>query len=103
VLLRGRAEVRVHPSDGRPVFVSVASGGPGDGWRSELAFLALVGALARPDRAAAARVVGLWPEAGYRLAVEIDEAALADAVDRVIDAVATTTDMRAGAAEADVA
>ena len=103
VLLRGRAEARVRPSGARPAFVSVASGCPGDSWRSELAFLALVAGLAAPERPVASRVVGLWPEAGYRLAVEIDETALADAVDRVVDAVAVTGEVRAPAPVADVA
>jgi hypothetical protein len=103
VLLRGRAEARIGPSGARPTFMSVASGGPGDGWRSELAFLALVAGLAAPEHQAPHRVVGLWPEAGYRLAVEIDEAALGVAVDRVVDAVAVTADARAPAPMADVA
>jgi len=103
VSLRGRAEARIRPPGTRPVFLSVASGCPADGWRSELAFLALVAALAAPERQAASRVVGLWPEAGYRLAVEIDEIVLADAVDRVVDAVAVTVDVRALEPVADVA
>lgn len=103
VVLRGRTEARIGPLGARPVFVSVASGCPGDGWRSELGFLALVAALAAPERLVASRVVGLWPEAGYRLAVEIDETALVAGVDRVVDAVAVTADARATAPVADVA
>lgn len=103
VLLRGRAEARIRPPGTRPAFVSVVSGCPGDGWRSELAFLALVAALASPERPVASRVVGLWPEVGYRMAIEIDEAALADAVDRVVDAVAVTADVRFPTPVADVA
>ena len=94
VALRGRAEARIGVPTARPTFLTVASGGPGDAWRSELAFLALVAVLAAPEEAPPSRVVGLWPEAGYRLAVEIDESALVDAVDRVIDAVAVTVDVR---------
>ena len=103
VVLRGRTEARIGLPSARPTFLSVASGGPGDGWRSELAFMALVAVLAAPERPAPSRVVGLWPEAGYRLAVEIDEAALFDAVDRVIDAVAVTAEVRASQPGADMA
>ena len=39
------------------------------------------------------RVVGLWPEAGARRTVDVDEATLAGAVDRVVDTVAVTTDV----------
>jgi hypothetical protein len=78
--------------------VSVASGCPGDGWRDELAFLALVAALAVPDGPVVSRVVGLWPESGFRLAVDVDEAALSGAVDRVVDAVAVTAEVRSDAA-----
>jgi len=90
--LKGRAEVRVGSAADRPALVSVASGCPGDGWRDELAFLALVAALAGPGHPAVSRVVGLWPESGYRLVVDVDESALTGAVDRVVDAVAVTAD-----------
>jgi len=103
VHLRGRVEARVHPSDVRPSLVSVVSGRPGDGWREELAYLALVAALAAPDVSVAARVVGLWPEAAIRLAVEVDEEALIGAADRVVDAVAVTADIRCALPESDVA
>jgi len=103
VVLRGRSEARIGLPTGRPTLLSVASGGPGDGWRSEMAFMALVAVLAAPGRPAPARVVGLWPDAGYRLAVEIDEAALFDAVDCVIDAVAVTAEVRASHPGTDVA
>ena len=99
--MRGRTEARIGPLGARPALVSVASGCPGDGWRSELGFLALVAALAAPERPAASRVVGLWPDAGYRLAVEIDELALVAAVDRVVDTVAVTAEVRATAPVAD--
>jgi len=88
--LRGRSEVRVGSPPDRPSLVSVASGCPGDGWRDELAFLALVSALADPGRPAVSRVIGLWPESGYRLVVDVDGTTLAGAVDRVVDAVAVS-------------
>ncbi|HEY4927702.1 MAG TPA: hypothetical protein VIH95_01020 [Acidimicrobiales bacterium] len=94
VHLKGRVEARVRRHGARPSLLSVASGCPGNGWRDELAFLALIGALAVPDRPVASRVVGLWPESGFRLAVEVDEAALSGAVDRVVDAVAMCADVR---------
>ncbi len=90
--LKGRVEARIRRSGGRPTLVSVASGRPGDGWRDELAFLALAGVLGAPDGPVAARVVGLWPEPGLRLAVEVDEDALTCAVDRVVNTVAVTAD-----------
>ena len=62
-----------------------------------------MGALATPDRAVASRVVGLWPESGFRLAVEVDEAALYGAVDRVVDTVAVVSDVRNAASVPDVA
>ncbi len=103
VHLRGRVEARVHPSDVRPSLVSVVWGRPGDGWRQELAYLALVAALASPDVPVAARVVGLWPEAAIRLAVEVDEESLVGAADRVVDAVAVTADIRCALPESVVA
>ena len=56
-----------------------------------------------PTGPVAARVVGLWPDAGFRLAVEVDEAVLAGAVDRVVDAVAVTADVRTAPCTAEVA
>ncbi|HZM54753.1 MAG TPA: hypothetical protein VFC03_06970 [Acidimicrobiales bacterium] len=94
VHLKGRCEVRLHLGGTRRSLVSVASGRPGDGWRDELAYVALVATLSAPDRTAA-RVVGLWPDAGFRLAVEVDEAVLTGAFDRVVDAVAVTAGVRA--------
>ena len=93
VHLKGRVEARVWAA-GRPSLVSVASGSPGDGWREELAFVALTGIVSAPDRPVAARVVGLWPEPGLRLAVEVDEESLSAAADRVVDAVAVSVEMR---------
>jgi hypothetical protein len=103
VHLRARVEARVGRPHGRPSLLSVVSGRPGDGWRDELAYLALVGAVAAPDRPVASRVVGLWPESGFRLAVEVDEAALCGAVDRVVDTVAVVSDVRTAASVPDVA
>jgi len=103
VHLKGRVEARVRPDRGRSSLVSVASGRPGDGWRDELAYLALVAALGAEDLPVVSRVVGLWPECGYRLVVEIDEAALTGAVDRVVDTVAAMTDVRNSAPAAEVA
>jgi hypothetical protein len=103
VHLKARVEARVCRYGQRPSLLSVASGRPGDGWRDELAYLAMVGALAAPDRPVASRVVGLWPESGFRLAVEVDEATLSGAVDRVIDAVAVAADVRAAGTVSDVA
>lgn len=103
VHLKGRSEARLHVGGSLRSLVSVASGRPGDGWRDELAFVALVAALSGPDRTAAARVVGLWPDSGLRLAVEVDEAVLTSAVDRVVDAVAVTADVRASAPATEVA
>ena len=94
VNLKGRVEARIRPSGGRPTLVSMASGQPGDGWRDELAFLALAGVLGAPECPVAGRVVGLWPESGLRLAVEVGENALISAVDRVIDAVTVTAAAR---------
>jgi hypothetical protein len=96
--LKGRTEVRVRSSTGRPTLVSVASGCPGDGWRDELAFPALVAALAGPGTPVVSRVVGLWPESGFRLAVDIDEVALCGAVERVVDAVAVIAEVQSAGA-----
>jgi hypothetical protein len=99
VRLRGRSEARIAVAgpDGRPaggpVLLSVAGGRPGDGWRRELAFLALVAGLAFPARPVPTRVVGLWPESGDLQAVDVDDAALSGAVDRVVDTVAVTADV----------
>ncbi len=103
VRLKGRSEVRVPTRGGRVSLVSISQGCPRDGWREELAFLALVAVLAGPDRPVPSRVVGLWPQSGYRLAVEIDEAALVGAVERVVDAVAVTAGFQARAATVEVA
>ena len=71
--------------------VSVASGRPGDGWRDELAY---GGPGGRPVRCRSGRHRRGWsacgPTWGFRLAVEVDEAVLSGAVDRVVDAMAVT-------------
>jgi len=99
VRLKGRSELRVR-LDGRVASgaagrarVSVSGGRPGDGWRDELAFVALVAGLGRKSRPAPSRVVGLWPEVGALHVVEIDEVALLGAVDRVVETVAVTVDV----------
>ena len=102
VRLKGRSEVRtrldmvvdgrrIAGSDGGPsALVSVSGGVPSEGWREDLAYLALVAGLRAPDRPVPARVVGLWPDAAEERTVEIDEAALDGAVDRVVATVAMT-------------
>ncbi|MGD0880876.1 MAG: hypothetical protein ABSB09_04840 [Acidimicrobiales bacterium] len=107
VRLKGRCEARVRldPIDGGPArpgscegascggvtaLVSVCGGRPGDGWREELAYLALVAGLHTADRPVPVRVLGMWPEAAVYQAVEIDEDLLARAVDRVVGTVAAT-------------
>jgi hypothetical protein len=99
VRLRGRCELRVHldgaaggsaasaPGGGGTALVSVAGGGPGDGSREELAYLALVAGLSADDRPVPARVLGLWPDAAAHRTVEVDECVLTGAADRVRTAV----------------
>jgi hypothetical protein len=102
VILKGRSELRV-PLPGPPVpagvatvggstaLVSVSSGCPGATWAEELAYLALVVGLRSPTRPVPARVLGLWPDAGIHAAVDMDDAVLTAAAERVIatvDAVA---------------
>jgi hypothetical protein len=106
VELRGRFEARVSlpgPSGAVPkaaVLVSVSSGRPGEGWRDELAFLALVAGLGSSGHQIPVRVVGLWPETGANRTVEVDTAALTGAVDRVVEAVAIVGDAAAASVEA---
>jgi hypothetical protein len=97
VRLKGRWEAKVAPDGSkggggvRPgagtALVSLSGGIPDEGWADDLAFLALVAGLRSPDLPVPARVVGLWPEAGERRTVEVDEAALTDAAERVVAAV----------------
>ncbi len=74
--------------------VSVAGGHPPEAWREELAYLALVASLRSPSRPVPARVLGLWPDAGADRCVEIDEAALTGAADRVVATVAAVVEAR---------
>jgi hypothetical protein len=100
VRLKGRSEVRIGPgADGRgpdepgqsagtTTFVSMSGGSPGDGWREELGYLALVAGLSPSERPGPSRVTGMWPDAGVRRAVAVDEALLVAAADRVVATVA---------------
>jgi len=99
VRVRARYEARVHPAPARPVgsgadraqpgpaLVSVSGGTPGDGWDDDLAYLALVAGVHGPGRPVPSRVVGLWPEAGLRRTVGIDESVLTAAAGRVASVV----------------
>lgn len=82
VRLKGRCEARVAPAR-----VSLSCGVPGPTWAEELGYLALVAALACPDEPVPARVVGMWPEAGARRSLEVDEALLGAVADRVVEVV----------------
>jgi hypothetical protein len=96
VRLKGRCEVRVglDPSgghggvDGSSALVSVSGGIPGDDWREELSYLALVAGLRSTERPIPARVLGLWPEAGVQRLAEVDEHLLHAATDRVVTTLA---------------
>jgi hypothetical protein len=106
VRLKGRCEVRISQGaggrgtdeserqSGTTDLVSVSSGSPSDGWREELGFLALVAGLSTSERPVPSRVTGMWPDAGVRRTVEVDEALLARAADRVVATVALTTAAR---------
>ncbi len=101
IRLKARSEMRVPLTTSGPAprgdqcatrqvaLVSVSGGSPADGWPDELAYLALVAGLGSPSRPVPARVMGLWPDAGLRLTVDIDESALEGAAARVSDAVKT--------------
>ena len=113
VRCKGRSEVRVEvdsaggpsnasgPHLGGYALVSVSGGVPGDGWREELAYLALVAGLRSADRPVPARVLGLWPDAGAERMVEVDEGLLASAADRVVETVALTSAARSALPLAD--
>ncbi len=96
VRLKGRCEVRIGGGgpevSGFPVgtaaLVSLSSGGPGDGWREELGYLALVAVLSTTGRPAPVRVTGMWPDTGARRTVTVDEDLLAAAAERVVATVA---------------
>jgi len=110
VRLKGRWEARVAAprssggvggrSDDGAALVSVSGGIPDEGWADELAFLALVAGLRSPDLPVPARVVGLWPAAGERRTVEVDEAGLTDAAERVVAAVGLVAGARSPASAA---
>jgi hypothetical protein len=72
----------------------VCSGSPGDGWREELGYLALVAVLSPSGRWAPIRVTGLWPDTGTRRTVAVDEDLLVAAADRVVATVALTSAAR---------
>jgi hypothetical protein len=79
---------------GAVALVSVSGGHPPETWRGELAYLALVASLRSPSRPVPVRVLGLWPDAGADRCVEIDEAALTGAADRVVGTVAAVVEAR---------
>jgi hypothetical protein len=103
--LKGRPELRVPLVPGAPAdptasargtvgLVSVSGGHPPKAWPEELSYLALVASLRSPSRPVPARVLGLWPDAGADRSVEIDEAALMLAAERVVATVAAVTESR---------
>jgi len=99
VRLKGRSELHLPLGHGGTMaLVSVSGGCPSEGWRGELAFLALVASLRSPSRPAPVRVLGLWPEAGVDRCLEIDPEILGAAVDRVVGTVAAVAASRRGVA-----
>jgi hypothetical protein len=75
--------------------VSVSSGSPSDRCEEELGYLALVAALRAPDQPVPSRVAGLWPDAGMRRTVDVDEAVLTASADRVVGTVSLVVRARA--------
>ena len=115
VRLKGRSELRVPlsvafsleqerrptPADeagNRVALVSVSGGCPTEWWSEELAYLALVAGLRWPTRPVPPRVLGLWPDSGSHLSIEIDEEALHSAADRVVDTVRAVVEASQSAA-----
>lgn len=106
VILKARSELRVRLAEvlpgsagamtvgGSTALVSVSSGCPGATWAEELAYLALVAALRSPTRPVPARVLGLWPDAGIHAVVDMEDAVLTAAVERVIATVDSVVDVR---------
>ncbi len=105
VRLKARSELRVRldgrgsgpvvaGSQGRVALVSVSGGCPSEVWPAELAYLALVASLRSPSRPVPARVTGIWPDTGEARSIELDEQALAAAVDLVVDGVAAVVGAR---------
>ncbi len=99
--LKARAELRVPlvgaPGDCSPpgpALISVSSGCPGNGWAEALAYLALVAGLRSPARPVPSRVLGLWPDAGLHLTVEIDPEVLGRAVDGLVATVSAVVGAR---------
>jgi len=92
--LRGRAEVRapLASAGGRQALLVAGSGVPGPGWRTDLGFPALVGALVRGERGVPVRVVGTWPACGQFRVLEVDAGALAEAARVTVAATATWVD-----------
>lgn len=91
LVLRGRSEVRAWVGN-RQVMFTVASRFPGEGWRSDLAYRALVAGLSRGERSVPARVVGLWPASGLVRVCEVDGGALSEAASALTAAVGTWVD-----------
>jgi hypothetical protein len=118
VRLKGRCEVRIGAGGAGPVgsgrsggpmgscrasdLVSLSGGSPGDGWREELGYLALVAGLSSSGRAEPNRVTGIWPDTGERRVVTVDEELLVDAADSVVSTVALTCAARSANAGAAV-
>ena len=112
VRLKGRCEVRIGSgaggrgsngpglTGGTTALVSMSGGSPGDGWREELGYLALVAGLCPTERPAPSRVTGLWPDAGARRTVDVNEALLSAAADRVVATVAMTSVARSASSGA---
>lgn len=88
LLLRGRVDVRAVRDD-RQAFLVVAAGFPRASWRPQLAYPALVAALARGRRAMPARVIGVWPASGLVRICEVDQSALGEAAAALVIAAKT--------------
>ncbi len=99
VRCKARTELRVasdpargahgkHGGTGGTALVSLSAGCPGPVWQEELAYVALVDGLGSSTHPAASRVLGLWPDAGIRRVLEVDEPLLHAAADRVVTTVA---------------
>ncbi len=95
----GGGPVRSQLSDGMTTLVSLSSGSPGGGWREELGYLALVAVLSQSGRPEPVRVTGMWPDAGVRRTVTVDEELLMATAERVVATVALTTAARCAPSE----
>jgi hypothetical protein len=89
--LRGRSDLRWtapatggHP--GRAVLATAMPGRPASTWRAELCLAPLIDGLARPASPVPTRVVGLWPQCGRALVVEVDLAQLEATAEWVLEA-----------------